>query len=135
MIGVVSHGHENPVYQIPDICPACGSPVFLRETKRQNAVKTATALAQLFGNLIHFASRDAMDIEGLDPSIVENLVAAGLVKSPADLYDITLEEVSSLIVLPKKAVPICWRPLKIETERFVPFVVCIGNPGNWTEGG
>lgn len=44
-----------------------------------------------------------MDIEGLGPSIVENLVAAGLVKSPADLYDITLEEVSSLDRLAQKS--------------------------------
>ena len=59
--------------------------------------------AQLLRNLIHFASRDAMDIDGLGPSIVENLVSAGLVKSPADLYDITLEEVSVLDRIAEKS--------------------------------
>lgn len=103
VIGVVSHGHENPVYQIPDICPACGSPVFFEGDQAAKRCQNSDCPAQLLRNLIHFASRDAMDIEGLGPSIVENLVAAGLVKSPADLYDITLEEVSSLDRLAQKS--------------------------------
>ena len=52
--------------------------------------------AQLLRNLTHFASRDAMDIEGLGPSLVENLVKAGMVKAPGDLYSLKAEEVAQL---------------------------------------
>ena len=103
VIGVVSHAQENPVYQIPDICPACGSPVFFEGGQAAKRCQNSDCPAQLLRNLIHFASRDAMDIEGLGPSIVENLVSAGLVKSPADLYDITLEEVSGLDRIAEKS--------------------------------
>lgn len=103
VIGVVSHAQENPVYQIPDICPACGSPVFFEGGQAAKRCQNSDCPAQLLRNLIHFASRDAMDIEGLGPSIVENLVSAGLVKSPADLYDITLEEVSVLDRIAEKS--------------------------------
>ena len=103
VIGVVSHAKENPVYQIPDICPACGSPVFFEGGQAAKRCQNSDCPAQLLRNLIHFASRDAMDIEGLGPSIVENLVSAGLVKSPADLYDITLEEVSVLDRIAEKS--------------------------------
>lgn len=103
VIGVVSHAQENPVYQIPDICPACGSPVFFEGGQAAKRCQNSDCPAQLLRNLIHFASRDAMDIDGLGPSIVENLVSAGLVKSPADLYDITLEEVSVLDRIAEKS--------------------------------
>ncbi len=103
VIGVVSHAQENPVYQIPDICPACGSPVFFEGGQAVKRCQNSDCPAQLLRNLIHFASRDAMDIDGLGPSIVENLVSAGLVKSPADLYDITLEEVSVLDRIAEKS--------------------------------
>ena len=103
VIGVVSHAQENPVYQIPDICPACGSPVFFEGGQAAKRCQNSDCPAQLLRNLIHFASRDAMDIDGLGPSIVENLVSAGLVTSPADLYDITLEEVSVLDRIAEKS--------------------------------
>lgn len=103
VIGVVSHAPGKKVYQIPDVCPACGSPVFFEGDQAAKRCQNSDCPAQLLRNLIHFASRDAMDIEGMGPSIVENLVAAGLVKSPADLYDITLEEVSALDRLAQKS--------------------------------
>ena len=52
--------------------------------------------AQLSRNIAHFVSRDAMDIEGLGSSIVESLIEKGLIKSPADIYYLTLEELKSL---------------------------------------
>ena len=73
-------------YTLPDTCPACNSPV-IRELDGAAVRCTNPACpAQLLRNIAHFASRDAMDIEGLGPSIVELLVDAGLVHSVADLY-------------------------------------------------
>lgn len=103
VIGVVSHEPGQPVYQIPDFCPACGSPVFFEGDEAAKRCQNSDCPAQLLRNLIHFASRDAMDIEGLGPAVLENLVAAGLVKSPGDLYDISLEEVCGLERMAQKS--------------------------------
>jgi len=73
-------------YTLPDTCPACGSPVSRDVDGAAVRCTSATCPAQLLRNITHFASRDAMDIEGLGPSIVELLVDAGLVHSAADLY-------------------------------------------------
>ena len=59
--------------------------------------------AQLLRNLAHFASRDAMDIEGLGIAVVENLVNAGLVKTPGDLYFLKAEDVEPLERMGKKS--------------------------------
>lgn len=103
VIGVQDHDPHRPVYQIPDVCPACGSPVFFEGDQAAKRCQNSDCPAQILRNLVHFASRDAMDIDGLGPSIVENLVSAGLVKSPADLYDLRLEELSDLERLAEKS--------------------------------
>ena len=73
-------------YQLPDTCPACGTHVSRDADEVALRCTSATCPAQLLRNIAHFASRDAMDIEGLGPSIVELLVEAGLVGSAGDLY-------------------------------------------------
>ena len=103
VVGVAQHDPKKAVYRIPDVCPACGSPVFFEGDQAAKRCQNSACPAQLLRSLVHFASRDAMDIEGLGPSIVENLVDAGLVKSPADLYDISLEEISALERLAEKS--------------------------------
>ena len=83
-------------YQLPSACPVCGAKV---ERDADGAFMRCTGTlcpAQLVRNLAHFTSRDAMDIEGLGSAIVEQLVEAELIKSPADIYYLTLEEVKSL---------------------------------------
>jgi len=82
-------------YFLPDACPVCGAPVE-REDGAHIRCTGAECPAQLLRNLAHFASRDAMDIEGLGIAVVENLVEAGLVKSPADLYFLEEEKVAEL---------------------------------------
>lgn len=83
-------------YFLPSTCPVCGAAtekdedgVFLRCTG-------AECPAQLSRNIAHFVSRDAMDIEGLGSAIVEVLIEKGHIKSPADIYYLTLEDVKSL---------------------------------------
>ena len=83
-------------YQLPDYCPVCGAPVARDEDGAHIRCTGAECPAQLLRNLTHFASRDAMDIEGLGTAVVENLVNAGLVKTPGDLYFLSLEEVAAL---------------------------------------
>lgn len=83
-------------YKLPSTCPICGAPTqrdpegaFLRCTG-------AECPAQLSRNIAHFVSRDAMDIEGLGASIVESLIEKNLLKSPADIYYLSLDELKSL---------------------------------------
>ena len=96
ILQVTNHQSGAQVYQIPSICPVCGAKVerdadgaFLRCTG-------AACPAQLSRALAHFVSRDAMDIDGLGKNIVEALIEKGFVKTPADLYYLTLDEMKQL---------------------------------------
>ena len=83
-------------YFLPSVCPICGAKT---ERDPEGAFLRCTGAecpAQLSRNIAHFVSRDAMDIEGLGSSIVETLIERGLIKSPADIYYLTLEEMKSL---------------------------------------
>lgn len=89
-------------YTLPTTCPACASPV--SRDPEESAVRCTNAAcpAQLLRNITHFASRDAMDIEGLGPSIVELLVDAGLVHSVADLYSLDPAQMVELPLMGEK---------------------------------
>lgn len=88
---------ENAVpYHLPDFCPECGAPVAKDEDGVHIRCTGAECPAQLLRNLTHFASKDAMDIEGLGPAVVEALVQAGFVKIPADLYNLDAQSIASL---------------------------------------
>ena len=83
-------------YTLPTRCPICGAAV---ERDPEGAFVRCTGAecpAQLSRNIAHFVSRDAMDIDGLGTAIVESLIAKGYLHSPADIYDLTLEELKSL---------------------------------------
>ena len=83
-------------YQLPQCCPVCGAKV---EQDPEGAFLRCTGAecpAQLSRNIAHFVSRDAMDIDGLGSAIVESLIEKGLIKSPADIYYLSLEDVKSL---------------------------------------
>lgn len=83
-------------YYLPAQCPVCGAPVVRDEDGAAIRCTGAECPAQLLRNLTHFASRDAMDIEGLGPAVVESLVNAGLMKAPGDLYHLKMDEVAKL---------------------------------------
>ncbi len=83
-------------YFLPTACPVCGAKVERDEDGAFLRCTGAECPAQLVRNISHFTSRDAMDIEGLGSAIVEALVENELIKSPADIYYLTLEDVKSL---------------------------------------
>ena len=83
-------------YLLPAVCPVCGAEVVRDEEGAFVRCTGAECPAQLSRNIAHFVSRDAMDIEGLGSSIVEALIEKGLIKSPADIYELTLDEMKSL---------------------------------------
>ena len=90
-------------YRFPQVCPVCGASVEREEDGAHIRCTGAECPAQLLRNLAHFASRDAMDIEGLGIAVVENLVNAGLVKTPGDLYFLKEEDVAQLERMGKKS--------------------------------
>ena len=90
-------------YLLPKVCPVCGAPVERDGDGAHIRCTGAECPAQLLRTLTHFASRDAMDIEGLGPAVVEGLVEAGMVKTPADLYRLDRDEVAKLERMGKKS--------------------------------
>ena len=88
---------ENTVaYHLPCSCPVCGAKVEKDEDGAFLRCTGAECPAQLSRNIAHFVSRDAMDVEGLGSSIVDALIEKGLIKSPADIYYLQLEDIASL---------------------------------------
>ena len=83
-------------FRLPDRCPVCGAPVERDEDGAAVRCTGAECPAQLIRNLTHFASRDAMDIEGLGPAVIELLVSEKCIASAADLYCLDFDKVSSL---------------------------------------
>ncbi len=83
-------------FSMPDCCPECGEPIERSEGEAVFRCTGSNCPAQMQRNLEHFASRDAMDIEGLGPAVVEQLTEAGLLHSAADLYQLREEQLTSL---------------------------------------
>ena len=96
VIGVVHHPENAEPYRMPTTCPSCGAPVVHLEDEAALRCVNPECPAQSLRNIIHFASRDAMDIDGLGTAVATQLVEKDLVHSAADLYDLTLEQLLTL---------------------------------------
>ena len=83
-------------YTLPEVCPVCGAPVVRDEDGAALRCTGAECPAQLLRNLTHFASRDAMDIDGCGPAVVQQLVDSGLIRNAADLYSLHAADVAKL---------------------------------------
>lgn len=83
-------------FEMPAVCPVCGAPVVQEEGEAAFRCTGAECPAQLLRSITHFAGRDAMDIEGLGPALVQSLVEEKLVASPADLYTLRLPDVAMM---------------------------------------
>ena len=83
-------------FVLPSVCPECGSPVVRDEDGAALRCTSPECPAQRLRNIAHFASREAMDIDGLGISVCESLINAGLVKDAADLYVLRGEQIAAL---------------------------------------
>ena len=90
-------------YHLPETCPVCGAAVLRDPDGAAIRCTGAECPAQLLRNLIHFASRDAMDIDGVGPAVLQQLIDSGLVSNPADLYDLQAEQLAELDRMGKKS--------------------------------
>jgi DNA ligase (NAD+) len=90
-------------FQMPNNCPVCGQPVIRPAGEAVTRCINTSCAAILKGSLIHWASRDALDINGMGEKLVQQLVDKKVVESVADLYDLTVEQLTSLERMGKKS--------------------------------
>ncbi len=91
------------VFKMPETCPVCGADVYREDGEAAVRCTGAECSAQLARHIIHFASRDAMDIEGMGPAMVEKLLENKIIASVSDIYNIKAEQISSLEKMGKKS--------------------------------
>ena len=96
VLSVVKHRQGADIYSLPTHCPSCGSLLVKEEGEAATRCTNTECPAQLLRHLIHFVSRDAMDIDGLGPSLLEALLGEGLIQSFTDLYKLKAARVASL---------------------------------------
>ena len=104
-------------YHLPETCPVCGAPVARDLDGAAIRCTGAECPAQLHRNLTHFASRDAMDIDGMGPAVMSQLIERGLVKTPADLYFLTEEQLADLERMGKKSAKNAVQAIAASRER------------------
>jgi len=90
-------------FRLPEVCPECGAPVVRDEDASAIRCTSAECPAQLLRNIAHFASRGAMDIEGLGISVAEALINNKLINSPAELYYLEAQSVAAIDRMGKKS--------------------------------
>lgn len=103
VVSLKQKGENKDYFKMPEFCPSCGAPVTREVGESVIRCTNADCPAQLLRHLIHFVSRDAMDIDALGPAVIEALVNSGKVKTPADLYRLTRDDISSLDRLGEKS--------------------------------
>lgn len=96
VVASVKHDDYSVPYSMPSVCPSCGAKVFRDEDESALKCTNTNCPAQIRRHLIHFVSRDAMDIEGLGAAVIDQLASAELITTPADIYTITAEQIASL---------------------------------------
>ena len=96
VLSVSQHQDGAPPYEMPKICPSCGAPTVREQGEAATRCTNPDCPAQLLRMLIHFCSRDAMDIEGLGEALLEVLTQKGLLQNAADIYRLDYEKIAAL---------------------------------------
>ena len=95
VVALAEKGPNPGTFRLPEYCPACGTKAVREDDEAVLRCPNPDCPAQLLRNLIHFASRDAMDIDGMGPAVLTMLVDRGIIKSQADIYLLKPEDISS----------------------------------------
>jgi len=96
VIKVISHAENSEKFSLPSVCPSCGAKVIREEDEAAVRCVNPECPAQLLRNLIHFCSRDAMDIEGMGDAVLEKLVSNGLLTKASEIYTLKKEDFMTL---------------------------------------
>ncbi|MCH5170768.1 MAG: NAD-dependent DNA ligase LigA [Oscillospiraceae bacterium] len=103
VVSVVSHAEGSIPFEYPKVCPSCGAPVFREQGESAIRCDNPDCPAQLLRILIHFCSRDAMNIDGMGESVIISFVNAGLIHSIPDIFRLDYEVISTLEGFGKKS--------------------------------
>ncbi|HEX4592803.1 MAG TPA: NAD-dependent DNA ligase LigA, partial [Bryobacteraceae bacterium] len=96
VVRVVSQGSERRPFRMPKHCPVCGGDIVREEGEAASRCINTNCPARLQQSILHFVARGVMDIDGMGDVLVEQLVSRGMVKSVADIYDLTLDQLLDL---------------------------------------
>lgn len=99
----VSHGENSVPFKLPENCPVCGTKAVKYEDESVLRCPNTDCPAQLFKNIIHFASKEAMNIDGLGPANIQVLLDKNLISSVADLYTLEFDSIVKLERFAKKS--------------------------------
>ena len=94
---------ETIPYKIPEVCPVCGGTVMRLEDEAKHYCQNISCSAQVVGRIEHFASKNAMDIDGMGPKLIEQLVAKKLIHTVADLYYLSKDDLAGLERMAEKS--------------------------------
>jgi DNA ligase (NAD+) len=103
VVRVNAQGSYRKKFRMPSTCPVCGGKVVREEGEAASRCINADCAARLKESILHFASRGVMNIDGLGDALVDQLVDRGLIKSVAEIYDLTAEKLASLERMGKKS--------------------------------
>ena len=96
VLSVSEHCEDSQDIIFPCCCPSCNTPLVREDGEAALRCTNTDCPAQLMRHLIHFVSRDAMDIDGMGPAVLKQLLENNLIKSPSDIYRLKAEDISSL---------------------------------------
>lgn len=115
------------VFEMPDLCPECQSPIRQDEGEVAFRCQSITCPARLREGIIHFVSRDAMAIDGLGPAVIQQLLDAGLITDAADLYSLTFEDLTPVERMGKKSAENLLNAIRESKERgLAPLIFALG---------
>lgn len=118
---------EERVFEMPDFCPECLSPVLREEGEAAYRCQSIICPAQQREGIIHFVSRDAMAIDGLGPAVVQQLLDEQLIKDAADLYSLTFEDLTPVERMGKKSAENLLKAIEDSKERgLAPLIFALG---------
>ena len=124
VVRVVSHAPNAVPFRLPTVCPSCGAPVIREEDEADLRCVNPVCPAQRLRNLIHFTSKDAMDIDGLGPAVLETLVQEEITCEADDLYKMTREQIAAIEGLGEKSADNLLAAIEASKENDLYRVIC-----------
>jgi DNA ligase (NAD+) len=123
VVRVVKEGHNRRAFKMPKHCPVCGGEIVREEGEAASRCINTNCPARLKESVLHFAARGVMDIDGMGDVLVDQLVTRGIVKSVADIYDLTLDQLLELDRMGKKSAEKVLRNINASRKQPLPRVL------------
>jgi len=123
VVRVLSQGGERRPFRMPKHCPVCGGEIVREEGEAASRCINTNCPARLKESVLHFAARGVMDIDGMGDVLVDQLVTRGIVKSVADIYGLTVEQLMDLERMGQKSAEKVWRNIDASRKQPLPRVL------------